>query len=210
MHHRPVTPASLLAALALLAAPALAGAEGTLYKWTDENGVVHYGDTVPARYITREREVVNEHAVTMETLPAQKTAEQLAREAELRRAEEQAAQQAAAQAERDRILLNTYLSVGEIEMLRDRRIEALDAQIALTQHYITNLQARVDRLGKLAEPFESTGKPLPDRLSRDVKLARKNLATYQRAMAALRDEQGGIREQFAQDMDRFQALKGVN
>ncbi len=181
-----------------------------LYKWVDEDGVTHYGDTVPAEYVKQERHIINEHAVTMETLPAEKTAAELAEEAESRKAQQIAAQQAEQQAERDRILLNTYLSVTEIEMLRDRRIQALEAQIALTQHYISNLQVRAERLSKLAEPFDTKGEPLPDRLGRDLKSTEQNLDTYGRALAALRAEQGGIREQFAQDMDRFQSLKGIN
>lgn len=184
--------------------------EITLYKWIDEEGVVHYGDTVPTEYVSRERQVINEHAVTMQTLPAQKTEAELAIEAERLKAQQVAETSAAEQAERDRILLNTYLSVAEIEMLRDRRVQALEAQIALTQHYISNLQVTATKLSKLAEPFDSKGKPLPDRLGRDVATTKKNLDTYRRALSALRAEQGGIREQFAQDMDRFQSLKGVN
>src|SRR4029450_7034053 len=32
---------------------------GKLYKWVDENGIVHYGDHVPAEYSKSERQVVN-------------------------------------------------------------------------------------------------------------------------------------------------------
>ena len=35
--------------------------EPKLYRWVDENGVVHYGDSIPARYAELERQVVNEH-----------------------------------------------------------------------------------------------------------------------------------------------------
>lgn len=210
--YAPIRNLLFVATVASLAGAPLAALanDGTLYKWIDDNGVVHYGDTVPAEYVKRERQVINEHAVTMETLPAQKTDAEIAAEAEARKAQKIAEKKAAEQAERDRILLNTYLSVAEIEMLRDRRIQALEAQIALTQHYINNLQERAERLNALAEPFDRKGEPLPDRLGRDVETTQKNLDTYRRALSALRSEQGGIREQFAQDMDRFQSLKGVN
>jgi len=54
-----------------------------LFKWTDENGKVHYGDHVPPEYATQERKVLNEQGVEMKTLEAAKTPEQIAEEERL-------------------------------------------------------------------------------------------------------------------------------
>src|ERR1700712_1020553 len=48
------------------------------YKWTDDQGVVHYGDSVPPQYAQKERAVLNSRGVEMRKLDAQKTPEQLA------------------------------------------------------------------------------------------------------------------------------------
>ena len=126
-------PCVLALAACLFAGPAAArgSASDSLYKWVDDQGVTHYGDRVPPEYAHKERYVLNERAVRVNVLPAEKTAEELAEEA--RKAEIAALARRAAeeQAERDRILLDTYLSVEEIEMLRDRRVTALDAQIGV-------------------------------------------------------------------------------
>ena len=43
---------ALLSVAALLAAVSL-NAEAKLYKWVDENGTTHYGETIPPKYANR-------------------------------------------------------------------------------------------------------------------------------------------------------------
>ncbi|HWM28270.1 MAG TPA: DUF4124 domain-containing protein, partial [Woeseiaceae bacterium] len=80
----------LLTAAMLFALPqgALAQAEEQkLYRWVDREGVVHYGDSVPAEYAEVDKQVVNQHGVTLDVLRGKKSDEELAaekREDELR------------------------------------------------------------------------------------------------------------------------------
>src|ERR1044072_5368396 len=78
---------------------------GKLYKWVDENGIVHYGDSVPAEYSNRERQVLNEQGVPIKTLQKELTPDEMA--AELRRIEQESerAQAAERATQRDHILL---------------------------------------------------------------------------------------------------------
>src|SRR5438270_8250203 len=71
------------------------------YKWTDDQGIVHYGDSVPPQYAQKERSVLNARGVEMRKLQAQKSAEQLATEA---RAEGDTVKQK----QHDAFLMNTY------------------------------------------------------------------------------------------------------
>ena len=48
------------------------------YKWTDEQGVVHYGDSVPPQYSQQERAVLNSRGIEVRKLDAQMTPEQIA------------------------------------------------------------------------------------------------------------------------------------
>ena len=106
------TLAPLLCALALLAATAPSHAAGStgrkLYKWVDEQGVTHFGDHIPPEYANQEQHIVNSQGVETDHIDAQKTADQLA-------AEEQKRQDAVTRANRDKNLLNTYVSLQEIE-----------------------------------------------------------------------------------------------
>ena len=70
----------VIAALVVFAAQAFAREEAKVYKWTDEEGNVYYGDSVPPQYAERPKQVLNEHAVTVDELAGKKTAEQLEQE----------------------------------------------------------------------------------------------------------------------------------
>ena len=113
--------------------PLVAAAQSNEYfKWVDKDGVTHYGDSIPAEYAELPKEVVNDHGVTVEELEGKKTEEQLEQERldnELRVARE-------LQKRADLALLATYLSVDEIKLHRDRRVELFQAQSRVTELYL--------------------------------------------------------------------------
>lgn len=199
----------LLLALAL---PATGAQAENLYKWVDENGVTHYGDSIPARDAKRQREVLNEHGVSVDVLPREKTREELAAEAARLREIEAAEQLERAARERDERLLATYLSVDEIADLRDRRILALEAQIGVTRHYLKNLESKWEDLEAETKRYnfpyveDSDLPPLPDDIAQHVIHTEKAMAEHMQTVRALRQEQDAIRAEFRQDMERFQEL----
>lgn len=187
-----------------------------LYKWVDDNGVIHYGDSVPADAAKRERAVLNEQGVQVKVLPRQRTAQELAADARQRKAQQAAADAAARAKERDRILLDTYLSVDEIADLRDRRILALEAQIGVTRHYMNNLQSRWQELETEARsynfPFDENSElpPLPDDIAQHLIHTEKAMAEHMQTVRSLRQEQSQIRDEFDRDMMRFRELTAEN
>ena len=44
---------------------------GKTYKWVDENGITHYGDTVPQEYSQREQQILNSHGVEVQKRQAE-------------------------------------------------------------------------------------------------------------------------------------------
>ncbi|HKU80279.1 MAG TPA: DUF4124 domain-containing protein, partial [Rhodanobacteraceae bacterium] len=44
---------------------------GKTYKWVDENGVTHYGDTVPQEYSQREQQILNSQGVEVQKRQAE-------------------------------------------------------------------------------------------------------------------------------------------
>lgn len=204
----------LTIAALLVCCMAPAGAE-QLYKWVDENGVVHYGDAVPAEASRNERHVLNEQGVTLRVLKRAKTREELAAMADAQAELERRRRAELVQAERDRILLDTYLSEEEIELLRDRRILAIEARIGLTRHYLDNLRARWDELEAEASQYnfpyqpDSELPPLPEDLAQDIVFTENAMAEHMVTLRDLRTQQAGIRNEFQQDIERFRALKAA-
>lgn len=112
----------LTAFLSLTATVALALPAGAaMYKWVDEHGTTHYGDSVPPKYASRAldrngKPVVQparlERAEAVVKAPAEAQSEQ--QKAEARRQLERERQ--------DKALLSTYANEAEIEQARQREL----------------------------------------------------------------------------------------
>jgi len=216
MHHRRYRFGTALGfAAALIGALGVAGVATTadspstsgtspVYRWVDEKGVVHYGDSVPSQYSQAERSVLNGQGVEVGHVAGGKNA---AQQAEQSRADDIARQRA----QHDQFLLSTYVSTKDIEQLRDERLGQLDAQISAATAYIETLHARLTALEVRAmqfKPYSSdlSAARLPDDLAEDL-VHTANEARGQRvALEAKRREQIDTRAAFEGDIQRYREL----
>jgi len=200
----------VIGALVALSSTAVAREEQKVYKWTDEDGNVFYGDSIPAEYAERPKEVLNDQGVAVEELAGKKTAEQLAEEARLK--EIRVAQELQHRA--DQALLATYLSVEEIVMHRDRRVELFQAQARVTELYLKNLGRRLDNVRKEAsryQPYAQDSKApmIPDDLAADLRDTRNTIQRHENNLKKYEQEEREIIERFDADIARFKILKGI-
>lgn len=185
--------------------------QGSTYKWVDENGQVHYGDSIPAKYADLPKDVVNDHGVTVGNLEGKKTEEQLA-------AEKMAEEKRVAielQKRADQALLATYLSVEEILMHRDRRVELFQAQSRVTELYLNNLNRRLQSLETEASRFkpysEDEDAPMiSDDLAKDLRETKNTIARHEQNLKKYRSDEQLIISRFAGDVNRFKKLKGID
>jgi hypothetical protein len=205
----------ILTAAVLAAVPVHAqksGAAGQkLYRWVDSAGVVHYGDQIPPEYASRDRDVLNSQGVAVDSEKREIT--EADREEQRKREEAAAAaRQAKEEVERrDRMLLATYLSVHDIEELRDRRLELLDSRIKVTEVYVANLKKRLDTLHGEAKRFESgpNPRPVPADLTKEIADTQDTIDSYEQSLERNRAEQIKVRASFDADIERFKELKGI-
>lgn len=202
---------SLIVLSFLLVGPSVADTPQKLYRWVDKNGVVHYGDSVPPEYAEVEKQVLNDAGVTVSVLHGKKTEAELAEE---RRQEEQRVQQEL-QRRADQALLATYLSIDEIKLHRDRRVELFQAQARVTELYLRNLQRRLDSLQKEASKYRpySTDPDAPmidPDLAEDMNETRSTIERHEANLERFREDEQNIVARFDNDIDRFKALKGLN
>lgn len=180
-----------------------------LYKWVDENGQVRYGDHIPARYAKRSSETLSKQGVVVDTKTAAKTEEQLAEE---KRLAELAAEKARIEKERayqDRILLDTFTNEDEMVMTRAGKIEAIEANIRVTNGRIEKLKERLTELNRRAANLERSGKPVPADLTQQIKDARSQIQQNLGYIENRKLEQQAIREKFEIDIKRFRELKAA-
>jgi hypothetical protein len=188
--------------------PSSSGSDHKLYKWVDEQGMTHYGDTVPPEYATKEQHVLNSRGIEMEHLEAQKSAEQLA-------AEDQAKLDAEQRAKRDKNLLNTYVSVQEIEHLRDQRLTLVSDQIKVTGQFLDVLNGKLKKLratSMVYRPYSADPKapPMPDQVAEDLVRVANDIHTQEENLREKRSEEATMSRQFESDIARFKELKGIH
>ena len=197
--------------IAAIASAAVAGEHERVYRWVDEDGQIHYGDSIPPEYSDLPKQVLNEHAVTVEYLEGRKTEEQLAAEAKARELEMQKELQLRA----DKALLATYLSVEEIVMHRDRRIELFQAQSRVTELYLRNLERRLEKLKREASRYrpysDDPDAPLiSEDLVADINETQATIARHQKNLLKFQEDERQMVSQFEGDINRFKALKGLD
>ena len=122
----------LILVICAIAAPV----QARLYKWIDENGQVHYGDSVPAEYLSKEHKELNEQGLSVKEVEAAETDEQRAERLRQEQVKKRKEQRAAEQRQRDRVLLDTYTTERDLVAARDARIEAVGSQIQLSTSII--------------------------------------------------------------------------
>jgi len=183
---------------------------GQVYRWVDDEGVVHFGDAVPAEYAPIDRQVLNQYGIPLRTEQGTLTEEEI--EAERKAVAEKKAALAAAR--RDEVLLNTYLSVEEIEALRNRRIELIDGQISVTNNYLDSLRERLKQLQAEANTFKPYSKdadaaPIDEKLADELADTADSIALYEKTLLDTRTRQSRVVLAFDADIARFKELKGL-
>jgi hypothetical protein len=177
----------------------------TTYKWVDEKGVTHYGDTVPAEYSQREQSVLNSQGLEVGRRGREMSAEEAA-------AYSQKVREESRRKQHDMFLISTYPSVKEIESVRDTRLELLNGQVKAAEAYIDSLTTRLDGLKTRSLTFapyntKPGARRLPDDLAEEMVRAMSELRRQDTALVAKRSELKTVEDQFAEDIQRFKELR---
>jgi hypothetical protein len=183
-----------------------------LYKWTDENGTVHYSDKLPPEAVEKAHQEMNSQGVTTKSIKREKTAAekqeeavaQAAAEAEKKRVEELEAQQRA----RDEILLNTFTTERDLLLAREDRITSIDSIINLTVSNNTNLEQQATDTRARIEAAKAAGKEVPENLVKQLENLDGQLSKNRNFIDIKRDERIKLEQQFDRDLKRYRELKG--
>ena len=179
--------------------------KGVAYRWVDEHGVVHYGDTIPPQYARNSKQILNSEGVQIGQIDAEKTPQQMAAEAH-------AHARRAAQQQHDYFLLSTYTSVKDIESLRDERLAQIQAQQSAAQQYVQSLTSRLSSLQSRAQQFkpystQANAPRMPDDLAQELVQTLSEVHVQDQAIEARTEQEAQVRSQFQSDIERFEALK---
>ncbi|MDP1871473.1 MAG: hypothetical protein A2522_10335 [Gallionellales bacterium RIFOXYD12_FULL_53_10] len=193
----------LFALIACCSLPAFA----KTYKWVDDKGVTHMGDTIPPEYAGKDRAELNKSGRTVNIKDVLTPDERRAKEAELQKtsAEETAARDLKLH---DKSLTDTYSSVQEIELSRtrslqqvDARINSINSQLKMNGNNLAGLQKDADNRNKM------NGK-IPVSLQEDIKSAQERNRRLQDDLEKYLTEKSAVNMRYDADKARFRELTG--
>lgn len=208
----------LTLAAALLLGAAAAAAQNKVYRWVDEDGEVHYSETLPPDFEDKTHDVLDEQGIERARdqslvpppppprkddedgkgeLPRDKSG--LARPEPLLSPEEMRAQQ-------DALLLLRYDSEQEILDAMQVEINQLDydrhlltgSRKSLEQAYRGNVHEAANR--------QRAGLPVEDDMAKELRVLKRRLLANAQSLAGLEKREAQIREMFATELERYRNL----
>jgi hypothetical protein len=196
--------AGAIAVLGLVCAAGTVAGAG-MYKWVDDQGVVHYADHIPAESVGKGATVLDKQGRSVKTIDPAPTAEQRkAIEAEAERQREQAKVDAE-RARRDRALTQSFTSEGEIDVARARAVSTVEAQLTTIDAYVADMTRRQQDLEKRKAGYGT--KPVPASLDNELGSVSEEL----RRQAALRAQKEealvAVGKKYDADKQRWQEIK---
>ena len=177
------------------------------YRWVDDEGTIHYSDKLPPTESQKEQDLLNDHGRVVKNIPAPKTVGELEEEQRLEKlaAEKQKVIDEAER--RDRVLMAMYLSVEDIELVRDERIETVESAIRITQLRKSKFVKKLDDLDASEQRLKANGQDAPPWLIKSRKHYQDQLVNVNDILAIKEREKLKIKKRFAGDINRYLELK---
>jgi hypothetical protein len=177
------------------------------YKWVDEHGVTHYGDSIPAQYAgSGKSELSSKGLVIKKTAPAITPEERKGME-ETAAQQKVEAQQKLEQSRKDTALLDTYTSEQEIDLSRDRNLQQEDVVVQTLQMQIKSAQKKLDKHKLQAAAMARGKKPVPPDLAEDIQQAEQEIQRLNARVAQKQKDASATRANYEAAKTRFRELK---
>lgn len=194
---------SAIAVLALLSVVLASPAFGNMYKWVDEKGVTHYGDTIPPEYVKGGTTELNRQGRAVKRTAAALTPEQIRAQEEERNKRLEDEKAAREQKRKDDALLATYTSLKEIDQVRARSVAAVESVMKGAQNRVAELKKRKSEI----EALDAAKKPVPPEMRREQKSIEQELPVQQGLIEQKAKELQGFNAKFDAERRRFEELK---
>jgi hypothetical protein len=181
----------------------------SLYRYYDAEGKMVVDYRVPAEYVGKGYEVLNDKGVVIQVVPRELTEEEKAQ----RDVEERLQLEAEAEQERlrkwDESLLLRYSAVEDIEDARERALRDLRIRVSILKSNKRSLKLQVENYQKQAADLERAGKAVDLERLQTIEELQGEIASTDRAIADRQQEIEQVSGAYQQDIDRFEMLLEV-
>jgi hypothetical protein len=202
--HARAIEAALLVTLAALAFGTLRDAHAGTYKWTDDKGVVHYADKMPADAVNRANVQLDAQGRALKRVDAAPSADELRAKVVDVDKQKQAAREQEEAARRDRALLATFTREDDIELARSRALGTIDGQLQSARVYAAQLTRRQQDL--LEKKIAAGNKGVAPAVERELESIERELSRTNALIAERRQESATVNARYDADKVRWRQL----
>jgi len=199
----------LLSVGLLLCGVFCANAQAKLYKWVDDNGTTHYGETIPPEYADKDATQLNDKGFVEKRIEKLTPEEKHAKQGE--ESKKNAEQQAALESKRrDTALLSTFSNEKEIDDARKRSTLQVEARIDSVKTMLDSAQATLAGHLKEKDDLTRQNKKIDPTLTDDIAEDQAKVDKLQMEQAQNEKELATVKAKFDADKLRYRELKGAS
>jgi len=163
--------------------------------WTNNEGVKECGDTVPPEYTQQGYKELSKEGIVKDETKRVKTKEELEKEREKARTVAKEREKVRKKQNHDKMLLETYNNIDDINVAKEQKIQAIESTIEYTKKRIIKLQDLLDN----KKESNTDNQTLEQQIAENEKYIEYKI-----------DEQKKIEKTYVEYITRFKELKGLD
>lgn len=176
------------------------------YKWVDEHGKTHYGDTIPAQYAGQGTSEMDKKGLIIKKTPAALSPDQRKAQEDALASQKVEALKVMERSRKDKALLNTYSTEQEIDMARDRNLTQIDLAAQSDQVRQKSAQTRLTKFRNQSYDLIRAKKAVSAELKQDIENAEKEVAQINATLRQHLQNKEAARTRFEGDKTRYRDL----
>ncbi len=177
-----------------------------MYRWVDENNNVRFSDQMPPDQIKYKRETLNKNARVVNIVEKEKTKAQQELEKRLEKLREQQEEIFIKQKVKDNVLLSTFRSLSDIDVVLKGKMLALDSQRRVVQGNLKRLKKQLKQQQQIAAQFERDGQKVSQKIEKDISSSKKQIEKTLIEVSKQFEKKRAVRKKFEIDIARFTFL----
>ena len=176
--------------------------------WTNSDGIKECGDKVPPEYTQQGYQELGKGGIVREETDRVKTKEELKKEKIEAEAKVREKEKVKSKKLHDKMLLETFTNIDEIEAAKKEKIDAIDSTIKVVKKRIIKLQYSLDdEIDENSIDKQIDGE---DRKSNNAESLKKQISENKDYIKKKIDEKENVEKTYSKYIVRFKELKGLD
>jgi predicted RNase H-like nuclease (RuvC/YqgF family) len=168
---------------------------GSIYKWLDDTGQLHYSHTVPPEVVRMEYQRLNSQAVVMEHIESADVPNMLA---EIEQTQDQKSRRIT-----KRLLLATYHSVDDIANERDQALSYLNKEQQINDRYLKLLNDRLREARYMYQHLSDNQGLAYSTMQATIDSLTASIRQQQQQLATLDNKRNLVQRQYQIEVSRY-------